>query len=686
MNIRPLAEPITYTRSTRSPEMKHVAAAVATTLMSTHLLAAQPLGFDNWTANNGAITPTSCPVGAVCGTPTVDNGFMMRQVSVGGATYFQFILTEAGVTGDPTADPFSAARGNLAFTNEDIVMTNRPAGSYISGLASKVSITESTFPDATTENRFVYNAVTNMGGEVDPLLHPRTGTVGQAFNVVVHNDIAVVDYSGTSPTEIFKSTADLNVYQPYAAGAQASQAQDKSFTQYVDMGNGQEQNFKQRTISGYLQTSDRALDASNPLLPGGTNGGDVAWGGLNTLNTSFAKLDEIKATWVGQDAPTDALGNSFGDPFGHTAYQVGTAALFPPIALGNTALSRLGNASPGSWDPVFGATPTMTANHTVAPTATPPAAALPTGTFLPTTPLVGTGVAGPPVAYNEWTVSGGAVALDLPCPPTADSCGAPITTGTGLLQREITVAGIKYFQTIIADTTATGDPRVAAFGSGGLGFSSENFIRQNSSEGLASRSTLAVLENLPGGSGATARTAISTVLNTGWAQGGAADPTMVLNQAVSSDANVSYFKSSFDMKVAKDQSKDLYMEYRVGEILGLWPLTWATRIVQGGFQNTSRIAGAGTPLLAAGSNGGDIGWAPGEAIQVTWNGANYQTFDAATPFHYVNTLSYKNLVTGASTSSAKLLFGSAQFPAPNPESWINPFGAAPAWVSPISYP
>ena len=296
-----------------------------------------------------------------------------------------------------------------------------------------------------------------------------------------------------------------------------------------------------------------------------------------------------------------------------------------------------------------------------------------------------------PVGYNEWTVSSGMVALTQPCPVSADSCGTPIT-GTGLLQREITVAGVKYFQTIIADTSATGDPRVAAFGTGSLEFSTENFVRQNNpSGGLASRSSLAVLDILPGGTGQTARTAISTVLNTGWAQGGAADPTMVLNQAVSSDANVSYFKSRFDMKVAKDQSKDLYMEYQVAELLGFSPLTWATRIVQGSFQNTSRTAGAGTPLLAAGSNGGDISWAPGDAIQVTWNGANYQTFDGVTPYHYVNTLSYKNLVTGASTSSAKLLFGSGQFgstqfPTPNPESWVNPFGTAPVWVPSITYP
>jgi hypothetical protein len=456
------------------------------------------------------------------------------------------------------------------------------------------------------------------------------------------------------------------------------------------MGESGEQNFRYQEISGYRQNHTRTADPDNPLLPGGTNGGDLAWGPEN--RGFYYDYDAIKAQWIGQTY-------SGGKEFSNTAYIRNTEGNNPTdYLLGETRLTRFDDPEPAAWVDPFGAAPAMNIDHTVEATVTAPPPTAPSPTIAVKAPLVGTGPSGPPIAFDGWSVTDGDISLAVDCPDGA-VCGTPIIE-KGFMQREVVKDGVRYYQTIITDSSATGAPnttadsRVAAFAveQGGLGFAEENFVRADGVSGIASKQEMAEANLLnpddlrPNSYGS--RTAFSTQLNTGWAQGGPANPVLNTNQAIFSNVALVNFKSFYDMQVGQDGSKDIYIRSQVPWLTNTFPIDFATRIIQGGFQNSSHTAGAGTPLLSAGSNGGDISWVPGESIQVTWNGSKYTTWDYVTQNHYVNALTYKNLTTGEETSSTDVRYldrSLDSIPDPNPESWVLPFGAAPVWTWMIPY-
>ena len=204
-------------------------------LIGTAHASGPPVGFDGYSVASGEITATPCASLSVPGAPGAtitcsdtaaiaatgfnfdnahDDGMYQRQITISGAgpavdgTYVQFILTDTGVTGDPTANPFTAARGTVNFTNEDFVKMNN----QVSGIASKQVIIQSSNPDPSTittstiEDRVVLATEYNFGwaqSNADPW-------------VLITQDISQVDYSSglATPTEIFSTNSMLENNSP----------------------------------------------------------------------------------------------------------------------------------------------------------------------------------------------------------------------------------------------------------------------------------------------------------------------------------------------------------------------------------------------------------------------------------------------------------------------------------------
>ncbi len=639
--------------------------------------AALPIPFTSWTANGGVINAT-CPASAVCSAPSVvDDGFMMREVRVGGYRYFQTILTDPGVTGNPASAPFSAGRGNVGFTSENFVRPRlgnpEPGASPVdnagslNGFADKTEFVSSTMTSPTTEERVVHSAIYRMLWAADSAAESVSGLYS-TININFNQVISTVDYSGATPIETFKSGADLawDVGRTY----------NLNLDQSLNLGTGEVQKFKHRDLAGAALTGSRVADPSNPLLPGGTNGGDFGW----------ALGAEIAVTWIGQST-------SAGGPFGNTRYWGST-----PTIPNQTTLASLTNPNPASWVSVFGPAPVFNATAVVLPAAALPPLTLP-ATIAAVAPLSGTGGAGPPIAFDGWTVSGGSIALTAACPVGA-VCEI-LVTGDGFVQRSITtLAGHKYFQTIIAGANATGDPTVAAFEAGSIGFSAaspgisdgfsdETFVRVGIN-GIAAKLDFAFDDRglYSGGNWFDlASLAYSSTINTGWAQGGAADPTLILSQAFNTHAvpgpggggsyNPSTFTMSFNMKMLQDQSSDIAISH-ITDSTATIPIGFATRIIKGSLQTSAHTANPLNPILPKGTNGGDINWAAGESIQAVWVGGRYEVPPMAFTSLSVNrTTAYKNLTTGAATSSTEIAVnndGTWPSLSPDPASWVNPFG------------
>lgn len=669
--------------------------------------AGAPIAFDQYTVSNGAITPKagSCTspgfgVTYTCKTGVTDQGMLQREVTVEGwtganaklnGTYIQFIITDPDATGDAGGTPFSAARDNLDFTNEDwIKMHSRGAS-----IASKQTIVESNFTSPTLEDRFVNVTSYEFGdwAQTHPIFLPW---------VDIQQEVSQVDYSGVNPKEIFRSDANI------------SNNGNPSFTtdfrvalsQTVDLstpGHGPGvQGFDYVKAAGSFQTSSNAVD---PLLPGGTNGGSVTW----------SVGDPVTAMWVGQRLD---IGGGVVTKFGHTKYSADTTQyIFPPgVFVPVTSTSRLTSftdPNPVNWNlldtyvagtfntvPLFGLPPSLpSVPITVTGTPTPTA-----GSLLPTVaagsaPVGSTTPVPLPVnAYNEWTVSGGVFTVQ--CNGVGVFCGPPIVNEGGLFQRVVSVGGVEYIQTIITDTNATGNASVADFQPGALAFKNETFTRRVSGGGHGIAANLHLAEQdlsyqsqsptttpLPSTGG---QFAYNTQLKTGWANGGPTDPTMIVDQRVLVPETTQNQTSSMDNIFHLEQgagANDQRMELAstVGTQTGgngfTQPIMFATSKVTGAFQGTTHSTST-DPVLLTGpnaTNGGNIDWAQYDAIQVSWIGAEYPTPDPFGPSR-VATTSYTNLSSGARTDSTSITTTP-----PDPESWVAPFGVAPPF-SPATMP
>ena len=245
------------------------------TLVGSQAFAVSPIPFDNYTVNNGAVSagcPTAASIGATsvtCKDGVSDNGMLQREVSITGGTkpgtYIQFIVTDPGVSGDGQAIPFSSARGNLNFVNEDFVKMNHRG----SGISSKQTLIDSSMSSATLEQRFVNTHEYEFGW----------ANSGITPWISAYQDISTVDYSldPLNPTETFSSAANI-----VSNGIGFNTNIDIGIDQYVDLtdanGSGAQQ-FKYKKVGGQYQTTS---NPANPSRAGGSKGGNVAWNPFET--------------------------------------------------------------------------------------------------------------------------------------------------------------------------------------------------------------------------------------------------------------------------------------------------------------------------------------------------------------------------------------------------------------------
>ncbi len=661
----------------------------ATALMANEILAGPPIPFDQFTVTSGDITALPCPTtglppGATitCGdlndpNTIVSDGMLQRRITLSGltgaaavqnGTYIQFIITDPGVTGDATADPFTAARGNLFFTNEDFVKMNNRT----SGISEKQVIIDSQMNSPDLETRFVNISEYEFGAWAN--------TSGTTFPwIKLYQQISQLDYSdynaslAPDPTLIFDSTADiLSNGNGFNDNIKVTLEQDVDLT--VDGSGAGAQGFKYVKAVGQYQTSSNPTD---PMLPGGTNGGTVTW----------SPGDPVEALWIGQTLDQGAFGNN--TLFGFTKYTATDSSGFFPVEL-TSSLTSFTDTTAVNWDlldpnifglpPVVPAVPVLVAATAAVAAPDPIDPAVPAGTAPggPTTPVT------LPLNYYAWTVNNGVFSVD-PCPATV-TCRTPVVNEGGVFQRIVVVSGVEYMQTIITEEDATGDPNAAEFTAGSLAFKSENFVRlglSGTNQGIAStlriaQEDLGYLTVTPGALPSTAGQFVyNTDLRTGWANGGPLDPRISIDQRlVVPDTNFQHV-SSFDYQFKLEQGetdldKRMSIRHVVGTVTGGNgfdnPIRFDTEVVQGAFQNTSNTLAE--PALLP-STGDTITWNPFDAVQVTWIGGEYITPDGAGPSR-INTTSYINLTTGERAAAT-----ANDVSPPAPESWVDPFTQPP---------
>lgn len=625
---------------------------------------------DQWTVVNGNVS-APCPVNSECTEEVHDDGFMQRKVTDEfGNSFYQHVLTEPGASGLPysgTNDPFSA--DSLSFHDEHIIRTglstlNLGAGDQIMNrthVVSKTFIAESEFVTPTLENRMFQINGTQYTGN-------RTGN----WPVWFTQKVSQIDWSGVNPVELMSTKISLNGSATFGGGSN-----DMSIDQTVDLGDGGQQGFVYQKESNAV--TSHVPDPFNPLLPGGTNGSDVEWATRSGNRT-------VTATWVGQSNPTATPSLAFG----MTAFRVAD------YVLGSTDETKLVDLTaanpPVPWHPDLLALNSHFSSpdlFALQPAITPTAWTVPTGlvgTKPHETPAMGTGGGGPPIPLGGWTVSNGIITMDTPC-PTGAICGDPVTAN-GILIRDVIVGGVSYVQTIITEAGATGNPNAKAVfdtaladfqPNGYLAFADESFVRRDSVQGVSLRNQHAEVGMVTPANGSPFAPinhtwdpfTYDTRINVGWALGGAADPKMTVSQRLdsynSNNAGVpgKVLQNVFDMAVFDNGAKDYTMISSHGYN------THYSRTIEGGIQNTTHIPDPFNPLLpdlgtawgrditgtrlvsTAGfdrrtpSNGGDITWAAGDALNVTWIGTNYR---APASEIFQSATSFTNLTTGERTA------------------------------------
>ena len=288
-----------------------------------------PIPTGGWTVENGVIKMDPCPGTVVCGPVTVGDGFLQREVLViaDGSTYYQTIITDASVTGNtataPTLtqaavageqvtfpspipisqfttpeppDPF--VPGALAFANETFVKRGGGGG----GISSRTQVAD-TFRKP---GRWII-----QGGKVAGYQFTSAEVMAQratintgwaqgagAAPVIELKQVLGIDDKSTSnnghPNPLTDPVLPASgMFLGQHAGSQFDYTMaSNGATDYTVAGVPTQHKpsaFYMRKIDGGVQTSSHSL--TDPfLVPGGTNGGNIAWNAGDT----------IQALWWGE--------------------------------------------------------------------------------------------------------------------------------------------------------------------------------------------------------------------------------------------------------------------------------------------------------------------------------------------------------------------------------------------------
>ena len=277
-----------------------------------------PIDLGSWTVTGGVVNVDPCPATVICGPITVGPGFMQRQITVvaDGSTYFQIVITDSDATGNtsvaptlssealngeiipvasvpesqfvppPSSDPF--VPGVLRFANETIVKRGG------NGIANSTQVAD------------IHRRGTNViksGGNVTGYVYAPAEAMAQRIKL----NTGWAEGTGAAPVVEIKQLTGIddsnqanssdnalasNMFMGWRAGSQfdfikaANGATD--YTVVSVPSQNKANGLYMRKIDGGLQTTSHTL-ADTTLIPGGTNGGNIAW------NVG----DSIQALWWG---------------------------------------------------------------------------------------------------------------------------------------------------------------------------------------------------------------------------------------------------------------------------------------------------------------------------------------------------------------------------------------------------
>ncbi len=304
--------------------------------------------------------------------------------------------------------------------------------------------------------------------------------------------------------------------------------------------------------------------------------------------------------------------------------------------------------------------------------------------------LSGTAMADPPAgtAFDAWTADGATntITFGVACPATY-TCGTPVT-GSGFLQRQITDgSGNQFFQTIVA-------PESGAVGSKApstLAFTDETFVRVGVT-GMAGKQR--AVDSTVSGPDTTAVNT-STIVNSGWAAGGATYKDLEISQAITvtttATSEVSLYNGfTFNQNGTSAAPTGKFMDVTQGVlILGDGTTTdnlgddvqkFVMREASGNLNGAARVLGAtpafpgsGTVLLQGKASNNDLAWSATDDVKVIWVGQQ-MVASGVESFRYQF---YDNVTSVAADSISDFAVGSA-----SPWTWVNPFSTLPTMTVP----
>lgn len=306
--------------------------------------------------------------------------------------------------------------------------------------------------------------------------------------------------------------------------------------------------------------------------------------------------------------------------------------------------------------------------------------------------ISGTALADPPAAFDTWSVTSGTVnfgdydsgtAGTQTC-PAGYTCGTPVT-GSGFVQRQVVnnTSGVQYFQTIVAPEGATGAPSA-------LAFADETFVRVGST-GVAGKqhaldSSVSGIE--------TTDVSTSTILNSGWATGGAykdlqISQSITLTNNKSTTPEVTLYNGfTFNQNGTNAAPTGKFLDVTQGVLIDgdatianntnddvqKFVMRQASGNLNGSARtlgSTPAFPGTGTQLLPGNST--DLAWAATDDVKVIWVGQQ-MIKSGVESFRYQF---YDNVTSAAADSISDFEVGAA-----TPFTWVNPFSTLPGLTVP----
>lgn len=294
--------------------------------------------------------------------------------------------------------------------------------------------------------------------------------------------------------------------------------------------------------------------------------------------------------------------------------------------------------------------------------------------------LSGTAWADPPATFGQWSVNASGNILynyggGATC-PAGFTCATP-TIGAGFSQRQITDgSGNKYFQTVITPDN------VVSQSSSAVSFADESFVKLGvtgvSSNQRATESSVVGVE--------TTDFNTSTVVNSGWAAGGATYKDLEISQAITvtndkggpAQEATLYNAFAFNQNGTSAAPTGKFMDITQGVLVTAGASTavntdddvqkFVMREASGNLNGAAHTLGA--PVLLPPS---DLAWAATDDVKVTYVGQQ-MVKSGVESFRYQF---YDNLTSAAADSISDFEVGAAA-----PWTWVNPFGTSPTMTVP----